>query len=155
LDLIQFLDQKPHPLLNQLIEKGINSPLASSAGRLFDAVAAALGICRADCSYDGQAAIEMEALVTPDSLNYVKEVGAYPFKIGKLDQETELILDPSPLWLALLDDLQQTMSKSLIAAKFHQGLADAIATMVQQLRPDLISNQVILTGGVFQNRILL
>ncbi len=155
LDLIQFLDQKPHPLLNQLIEKGINSPLASSAGRLFDAVAAALGICRADCSYEGQAAIEMEALVTPDSLNYVKEVGAYPFKIGKLDQETELILDPSPLWLALLDDLQQTMSKSLIAAKFHQGLADAIATMVQQLRPDLISNQVILTGGVFQNRILL
>ncbi|MEQ8540862.1 MAG: carbamoyltransferase HypF [Coleofasciculus sp. D1-CHI-01] len=155
LDLIQFLDQKPHPLLNQLIEKGINSPLASSAGRLFDAVAAALGICRADCSYEGQAAIEMETLVTPDSLNYVKEVGAYPFNIGKLDQETELILDPSPLWLALLDDLQQTMPKSLIAAKFHQGLADAIAKMVQQLRPDLISNHVILTGGVFQNRILL
>ncbi|MEQ9484335.1 carbamoyltransferase HypF [Coleofasciculus sp. F4-SAH-05] len=156
LDLIQFLDQKPHPLLNQLMEKGINSPLASSAGRLFDAVAAALGICRADCSYEGQAAIEMETLVTPDSLNYVKEVGAYPFTIGKLDQETELILDPYPLWLALLDDLQQTiMSKSLIAAKFHQGLADAIANMVQQLRPDLISNQVILTGGVFQNRILL
>ncbi|MEQ8974850.1 MAG: carbamoyltransferase HypF [Coleofasciculus sp. C1-SOL-03] len=155
LDLIQFLDQKPHPLLNQLMEKGINSPLASSAGRLFDAVAAALGICQSDCSYEGQAAIEMEALVTPDSLNYVKEVGAYPFKIGKLDQETELILDPYPLWLALLDDLQQTMSKSLIAAKFHQGLADAIANMVQQLRPDLISNQVILTGGVFQNRILL
>ncbi|MEQ9001791.1 MAG: carbamoyltransferase HypF [Coleofasciculus sp. B1-GNL1-01] len=155
LDLIQFLDQKPHHLLNQLIEKGINSPLASSAGRLFDAVAAALGICRADCSYEGQAAIEMEALVMPDSLNYVKEGGAYPFKIGKLDQETELILDPYPLWLALLDDLQQNASKSLIAAKFHQGLADAIATMVQQLRPDLISNQVILTGGVFQNRILL
>jgi len=155
LDLIQFLDQKPHPLLNQLIEKGINSPLASSAGRLFDAVAAALGICRADCSYEGQAAIEMEALVTPDSLNYVKEGGAYPFDIGKLDQDTELILDPYPLWLALLDDLQQTMPKSLIAAKFHQGLADAIATMVQQFRSDLISNQVILTGGVFQNRILL
>ncbi|MEQ9356374.1 carbamoyltransferase HypF [Coleofasciculus chthonoplastes] len=156
LDLIQFLDQKPHPLLNQLMEKGINSPLASSAGRLFDAVAAALGICRADCSYEGQAAIEMETLVTPDSLNYVKEVGAYPFTIGKLDQETELILDPYPLWLALLDDLQQTiMSKSLIAAKFHQGLADAIAKMVQQLSPDLISNHVILTGGVFQNRILL
>ncbi|MEQ9234671.1 carbamoyltransferase HypF [Coleofasciculus sp. E2-BRE-01] len=155
LDLIQFLDQKPHPLLNQLIEKGINSPLASSAGRLFDAVAAALGICRTNCSYEGQAAIEMEALVTPDSLNYVKEVGAYPFNIGKLDQETELILDSYPLWLALLDDLQQTMPKSLIAAKFHQGLADAITNMVQQLRPDLISNQVILTGGVFQNRILL
>jgi len=155
LDLIQFLDQKPHPLLNQLIEKGINSPLASSAGRLFDAVAAALGICRTDCSYEGQAAIEMETIVTPDSLNYVKEVGAYPFNIGKLDQETELILDPYPLWLALLDDLQQTTPKSLIAAKFHQGLADAIANMVQQLRPDIISNQVILTGGVFQNRILL
>ncbi|MFP4102066.1 carbamoyltransferase HypF [Coleofasciculus sp.] len=155
LDIIQFLDQKPHPLLHQLIEKGINSPLASSAGRLFDAVAAALGICRTECSYEGQAAIEMETLVTADSLNYVKEVGAYPFNIGKLDQETELILEPYPLWLALLDDLQQDVSKSLIAAKFHQGLADAIANMVQQLSPDLISNHVILTGGVFQNRILL
>ncbi|MFP5269536.1 carbamoyltransferase HypF [Coleofasciculus sp.] len=155
LDLIQFLDQKPRPLLNQLMEKGINAPLASSTGRLFDAVAAALGICRAECSYEGQAAIEMEALVTQDSLNYVKELAVYPFEIGNLDKGTPFELEPRPLWLALLEDLKQNVPKSLIAAKFHQGLADAIANMVQQLSPDLISNHVILTGGVFQNRILL
>ncbi|MEQ9549459.1 MAG: hypothetical protein RIM23_07560 [Coleofasciculus sp. G3-WIS-01] len=155
LDLIQFLDQKPRPLLNQLMEKGINAPLASSTGRLFDAVAAALGICRAECSYEGQAAIEMEALVTQDSLNYVKELAVYPFEIANLDKGTPFELEPRPLWLALLEDLKQNVPKSLIAAKFHQGLADAIANMVQQLSPDLISNHVILTGGVFQNRILL
>ncbi|MEQ9668497.1 carbamoyltransferase HypF [Coleofasciculus sp. G2-EDA-02] len=153
LDLIQFLDQKPRPLLNQLMEKGINAPLASSTGRLFDAVAAALGICRAECSYEGQAAIEMEALVTQDSLNYVKELAVYPFEIANLDKGTLFELEPRPLWLALLEDLKQNVPKSLIAAKFHQGLADAIANMVQQLSPDLISNHVILTGGVFQNRI--
>ncbi len=62
LEIVKLLKNKPLKLLNQLIEKRINSPLASSVGRLFDAVAAAIGICPEECSYEGQAAIAMEAL---------------------------------------------------------------------------------------------
>ncbi|MCP4414944.1 MAG: carbamoyltransferase HypF, partial [Gammaproteobacteria bacterium] len=64
LELVSFLKQKPVHNLLQMLDKGINSPLASSAGRLFDAVAGALGICRDKQFYEGQAAIELEALVT-------------------------------------------------------------------------------------------
>ncbi|MBE9148267.1 carbamoyltransferase HypF [Coleofasciculus sp. LEGE 07092] len=157
LELVRFLEQKPRQLLNQVIEKGINSPLASSAGRLFDGVAAALGICRQECSYEGQAAIEMEALIDADRLNQVEEVVPYPFGIGTLESRGEFLpfLEPRPMWQALLNDLQQTVSKAEIGAKFHSGLASAIAIIVDQLRPQTVSDRVVLTGGVFQNRILL
>lgn len=63
LEVVQFLEKKPRSLLNQMLSKNINSPLASSAGRLFDAVAAAVGICRDRVSYEGQGAIELEAMM--------------------------------------------------------------------------------------------
>ncbi|NEP03261.1 MAG: carbamoyltransferase HypF, partial [Symploca sp. SIO2E9] len=157
LELLTFLDNKPRKLLNQLMEKGINSPLASSCGRLFDAVAAAIGICREECSYEGQAAMEMEAIVDFNSFNDIEEELVYPFTINSREKNINslLYIEPRPMWLALLDDLQQNVPKSLIAAKFHYGLASAIATMVNHLCQYNVSNRVVLTGGVFQNRILL
>ncbi|NMG22816.1 carbamoyltransferase HypF, partial [Brasilonema bromeliae] len=79
LEILEFLEQKPLKLLNQLVEKGINAPLTSSVGRLFDAIAAAIGICREQCSYEGQAAIEMEALADTSSLKN-KEYLNYNFQ---------------------------------------------------------------------------
>lgn len=157
LELLNFLDKKPRKLLNQLLAKGLNSPLASSCGRLFDAVAAAIGICREECNYEGQAAIEMEAIVDIDSFNYLEEELIYPFTINSsgTDINSLLYIEPRPMWQALLDDLKQNIPKSLIAAKFHRGLANAIATMVDHLCNHNFSNRVVLTGGVFQNRILL
>lgn len=168
LELITFLDKKPRQLLNQMIEKGINSPLASSCGRLFDAVAAAIDICREECSYEGQAAIEMEAIVDLDILNNDEEHLTYPFGIGTLEASREYVLcrdveantstfyiETQPMWQALLEDLKQTIPKSVIATKFYKGLGKAIATMVNQLGNQQKINQVVLTGGVFQNRILL
>ncbi|NER29991.1 MAG: carbamoyltransferase HypF [Symploca sp. SIO1C4] len=157
LELLAFLDNKPRKLLNQLIEKGINSPLASSCGRLFDAVAAAIGICREECSYEGQAAIEMEAIVDFSNFNDIEEQLIYPFTINRRGENLNslLYIETRPMWQALLDDLKQNVPKSLIAAKFHYGLASAIATMVNHLSQYNVSNQVVLTGGVFQNRILL
>jgi hydrogenase maturation protein HypF len=153
LEIFRFLKNKPLKLLNQLIEKGINSPPASSVGRLFDAVAAAMGICCDECSYEGQAAIAMEAIVDVSSLNNDKETLIYPFSFSFSD--SIYCIDPRAMWQALLNDLQQQIPQPVIAAKFHKGLASAIVQMVKHLSQENLINQVALTGGVFQNCILL
>jgi len=153
LEIVKFLNKKPLKLLNQLIEKEINSPPVSSVGRLFDAVAAAMGIYRDECSYEGQAAIALEAIVDVSSLNNHKETLIYPFSFSFLD--SIYCIDPRPMWQALLDDLQQQIPQPVMAAKFHKGLANAIVEMVKHLSQENLINQVVLTGGVFQNCILL
>ncbi|MGF2039931.1 MAG: carbamoyltransferase HypF [Nostoc sp. CmiVER01] len=153
LEIVKFLKNKPLKLLNQLIDKKINSPSASSVGRLFDAVAAAIGIYRDECSYEGQAAIAMEAIVDVSSLNNDKETLIYPFNFSFSD--SIYCIDPRPMWQALLHDLQQQISQQVMAAKFHKGLANAIVEMVKHLSQENLISQVALTGGVFQNCILL
>ncbi|ERT04661.1 carbamoyltransferase HypF [Lyngbya aestuarii BL J] len=154
LKLGDFLVQQPLKLLDQLIEKKINSPLASSCGRLFDAVAGAIGICRESCSYEGQAAITLEAIAEDYLLNYSEEIEPYPFLVRKLECSL-LFIEPRPMWSALLADLRQNLPVGMMAAKFHFGLAEAISTMVERLSFETEFHQVILTGGVFQNQILL
>ncbi|MCC5628250.1 carbamoyltransferase HypF [Nostoc sphaeroides CHAB 2801] len=153
LEIVKLLNKKPLKLLNQLIEKKINSPPASSVGRLFDAVAAAIGICPEECSYEGQAAIAMEAIVDVSSLNNDKETLIYPFSFSFSD--SIYCIDSRPMWQALLSDLQQQIPQPVIAAKFHKGLANAIVEMVKHICEENLINQVALTGGVFQNCILL
>ncbi|MBD2498071.1 carbamoyltransferase HypF [Nostoc sp. FACHB-280] len=153
LEILKFLDKKPLKLLNQIIEKGINSPLASSVGRLFDAVAAAIGIFTEECSYEGQAAIALESLVDVNILNNHKEKLIYPFNFNFSDNI--YCIDSAPMWSALLSDLQQQIPQSVIAAKFHQGLAHITVKMVKLLCQEYQIQQVVITGGVFQNTILL
>ncbi|RUR84698.1 carbamoyltransferase HypF [Chlorogloeopsis fritschii PCC 9212] len=153
LEIIKFLENKPLNILNQVVSKSINSPLTSSVGRLFDAVAAAIGICREECSYEGQAAIEMEALVDANFLNNHEETLNYSFNIGILDNI--YCIDSHPMWQTLLNDLQQQISPSVIAAKFHKGLAQTIVEMVNIICKQNVIKNVILTGGVYQNSILL
>ena len=153
LAIIKFLENKNSKLLNQIIEKGINSPLTSSVGRLFDAVAATIGICPEQCSYEGQAAIEMEAIADTNILNNDKETLNYSFKLEK--SANIYYIDTSSTWREILDDIKQHISSSEIAAKFHQSLAITTVKIVKQLKQENQFNQVILTGGVFQNQILL
>ncbi|WP_414577584.1 carbamoyltransferase HypF [Anabaena sp. CCY 9402-a] len=153
LEILQFLNQKPIKLLNQLVEKSINAPLASSVGRLFDAVAAAIGICPEECSYEGQAAIAMEAIVDLPTLNNNEEKAIYPFNF--VFSDSIYCIDPHPMWQFLLNDLKQQTPQQVIAAKFHKSLANVVVEMVKHLRQENLINQVILTGGVFQNTILL
>jgi hydrogenase maturation protein HypF len=153
LEIIKFLEYKNPQLLNQIIEKGINSPLTSSVGRLFDAVAAAIGICREKCSYEGQAGIEMEAIADTNIVNNDKETVNYSFKLEKLDNI--YYIDTSPTWRKILNDIKQHISPSEIAAKFHQSLAITIVQTVKKVQQEHEFHQVALTGGVFQNRILL
>ncbi|MBE7382355.1 MAG: carbamoyltransferase HypF [Leptolyngbya sp. SIO1E4] len=149
LELVQFLAQKPRSVLDQMLATQLRSPLASSAGRLFDAVAAAVGCCRETASYEGQGAIELEALIQSD------ELGGEPYPFALQATEAGLQLSAAPLWPELLRDLQQGTARSQIAARFHQGLAAAISDLAVDLAARHSLTQVVLSGGVFQNQVLL
>ncbi len=156
LELFSFLQTKPLATLNTMLEKNLNTPLASSAGRLFDAVAAAVGLCREKVSYEGQAAISLEALVTKQLLQQQKN-SAYPFTISAAMKNHLPVLEPGAMWNALLADLLADTAVEIIATRFHLGLANGIFTMVNQLgNIDGLEQikTVVLSGGVFQNRIL-
>ncbi|HEU0180419.1 MAG TPA: carbamoyltransferase HypF [Blastocatellia bacterium] len=159
LDLFRFLESKPRHLLDRMIERGVNSPLASSCGRLFDAVAAAVGVCREHAAYEGQGAIELEAVVDETVLREEDDLLAYPFAIPRLKGSDHLYVEPLAMWRALLGDLALATPPPIIAARFHKGLAKVIAQMINQLSRhecgDAPVKTVALSGGVFQNKILL
>jgi hydrogenase maturation protein HypF len=134
-----------------MIARGVNAPPASSCGRLFDAAAAAAGVCRERALYEGQAAAEFEALAAPG------HEGAYEFAL--VTRAGLLIVEPRPMWLALLDDIAADTPVPVISARFHAGLAIAIAETVATVRRNdpeaAATDRVALTGGAFHNRILL
>ena len=149
LELCRYLAGKPTGIIADMIAKGVNSPLSSSCGRLFDAVAAALGVCRDRASYEGEAAIELEALVDDG----VAAVGnGYPFAVRP---GAVRVLDPAPLWPVLLADLRAGIAPGSIAARFHRGLAIAVADLAASLARARGVGTIALSGGVFQNRTLL
>ncbi len=149
LELVRYLRSRPLELLDRMVTVGVNAPMSSSAGRLFDAVAAALGICRERSHYEGQAAIELEASV-PAGL--IEGVEPYPFAVG--DDAGMAVLDPAPMWYALLDDLKREPEREVMAAAFHAGFADAVVGLATRLCRDQGLSVIALSGGVFQNRLL-
>ena len=157
LELTKFLRTKPISTIQNMYEKNLNSPLASSVGRLFDAVAAAIGICREKSFYEGQAAIELEAMADKTILLDPEDYG-YQFSIEKDAEQGFMIIDPQLMWNNLFQDLSENTPGSVISSRFHKGLANIIGLMVKKLKrinDKNSSNSVALSGGVFQNRILL
>jgi hydrogenase maturation protein HypF len=161
LELYGYLRQKPLAALDAMLASGTHSPLASSCGRLFDAVAAAVGVCRDVVSYEGQAAIELEALVDRRALVEESDELSYPFAVPRLGGKGLPYIEPLPMWQALLGDLILGTPAGVIAARFHRGLARAIVAMVCRLRRRQDQSgarpftTVALSGGVFQNATLL
>jgi len=158
LELTRFLESKPLKTLTAMLKRGTNSPLASSCGRLFDAVAAAIGVCRERAGYEGQAAIELEALVDRETLENESDDLAYPFAVPRLGGTGLPYIEPLPMWQALLGDLILDTPPGVMAARFHKGLARAVVHMVHKLthrEDERTLDTVALTGGVFQNRTLL
>ncbi len=151
LDVVRFLGGKPLKILDTMMRKGLNSPLSSSCGRLFDAVAAALGICRDRVVYEGQAAIELEALATPV---FDEEEGA-AYRAAVTREGAVSQLDWAPLWRALLDDIRGNVKPARIAARFHHGLIRAVADLATELAGQHGVKTIALGGGVFQNRLVL
>ena len=133
-------------LIKKQLEKGINSPLTSSCGRLFDAVSALIGI-RGKIYYEAQAAIEMEMAADKS------ERGSYPFAI--VEQNGVNIVHLKELFGGIINDLKSGVSQARIAAKFHRTMAEMVVQMCQRLSEKSGINTVALSGGVFQNRLLL
>ncbi len=134
-------------IIKRQLERGLNTVPTSSMGRLFDAVAALIGV-RQTVTYEAQAAIELEALATPD----VEE--CYCFDILPTG-ENRVEIDPTPVVQHILVDLRDGLSKNLIAAKFHNAVAEIVLALSVQMRLREGLNQVALSGGVFQNVLLL
>jgi hydrogenase maturation protein HypF len=158
LDLVRFFEKQPLEIFNAMLKNGLNAPLASSCGRLFDAVAAAIGICREEVHYEGQAAIELEAIIDQETLLHEDENLAYPFSIPYLTSNGTPYIEPLAMWQAILGDLILNTPASIMSARFHKGLAKIIVTMIQKLTTEQetrIMNTVALSGGVFQNKTLL
>jgi len=154
LELHRFLSAKPREMLDAMLAKPALAPRASSVGRLFDAVAAAIGICRDNVAYEGEAAMGLESLVTAQDLDESADLD-YPFAIPRLDKGKGLpYVEPLGMWQALLGDLILATPAARIAARFHRGLAAVIVRMAQQEAERHELTTVALGGGVFQNKVL-
>lgn len=138
--------------LAQMIARNLNCPPTSSLGRLFDAVAALLGI-RNEVQYEGQAAIELEILAT--QAERVGQEESYPFVINKRAAGQPALLDVAPLMRAIVSDIQRGVPTACIARRFHSSIAELLAAVCLQVRETTGLDEVALSGGVFQNRLLL
>ncbi|MBN1580684.1 MAG: carbamoyltransferase HypF [Anaerolineae bacterium] len=134
-------------LLQQQIDRSINCPQTSSTGRLFDAVSALLGIC-SQTSYEAQAAIELEMAADP-----VESKSAYPFDVELVDDKHVVRLQA--LFAALIDEIANQVPNQHIAWRFHQTIAWMIVEVSERIAAQTGLHTVALSGGCFQNRLLL
>ena len=141
---VRSLDETGLAPLARMLETGFGSPPTSSAGRLFDGVAALIGL-RHRVAFEGQAAMELEFIADPG------ERGAYPLPLraGRSDG-IEHELDWRPLVEAVLEDTRRGTAVSIMAGRFHRALVEALVDVAKAIGEE----RVALTGGCFQNRLL-
>lgn len=172
LDLHRRLQQKPLDAMNRMLAAQLNCPLASSCGRLFDAVAAAIGLCFDQAAFEGQGAMALEAAAARCPDVHASDPDDYAFAIVAAADGRIARLDAEPMWRALLLDLTRGVTQPVMAARFHRGLAQALVNLVAESlrveaslardngmalpdapvsRPEFIA----LSGGCMQNAILL
>jgi hydrogenase maturation protein HypF len=144
--------QRQLKLVERMLERRLNTPLTSSAGRLFDAVAALAGV-RTRVNYEGQAAVELEWLATegrPDQ--------TYPYELGPDPEgqttEAPWVIDTRPLIRAVVAEATRGVAATLMARRFHSTLVDLIAAVCGRLRQATRIETVVLSGGVFLNALL-
>jgi hydrogenase maturation protein HypF len=151
--LLKLLGAQPSEarVLLRMIERGINSPMTSSLGRLFDAVAAVV-LGRRTVDYEAQAAIELEgiAIAEPDRFeqgNYVPELYGAEKESGSVAE-----IRTGKMWKAILDDLWRGVPASRISARFHAGVAEGFINAAANARIETDVNTVALSGGCIANR---
>jgi hydrogenase maturation protein HypF len=134
-------EQARETVLRQL-ELGLNSPMTSSMGRLFDAVSSLAGV-RQNVNYEAQAAIELEAAIDPD------ERGKYAVDVS------DHTIDPAPMIGAIVADVRHGVPRGVISGKFHNTMAETVLDVCLRIRKDYRLSEVALSGGVWQNIVLL
>jgi hydrogenase maturation protein HypF len=147
LDFVHRLDPRAWGIIRQMMVKGVNSPVTSSAGRLFDAVAALVNL-RSEVQYEGQAAVELERLADG-------AVGAEEYAFHIRRGTKPMILETQGIIKGVVDDLTKGEQASRIAAKFHNTLVAIILAVCCRMRELTSLSRVVLSGGVFQNALLL
>ena len=164
---VKALRRDERALLAQMLQRGLNAPVTTSAGRLFDGVAALIGL-QQQVTFEGQAAMALEFAVDPG------KNGAYPIALATASNTRELRgtqgnlplapsqfppspplppplhLDWQPMVEEIVGDLRRGVSSGMMAGRFHNALVEAIVATAQQVGTE----QVALTGGCFQNRLL-
>lgn len=140
-------------LIETMLDRRINAPLTSSAGRLFDGVASLVGI-RDRVSFEGQAAMELEWRATDARMG-----DAYPFEIAPDQHPTSgdkpsLVVDTHPLIRAVVEDVERNAAPDSVARRFHSTLVEMIADVCGRLRDETTLCDVVLSGGVFLNALL-
>lgn len=155
---VRNLLQRPLATIDAMIASGLNAPQASSAGRLFDAVAAACGLAPERVSYEGEAAMRLEAVAARlHTIEFYS--GPYAFEVVTSASTGLVEICLTPMWLSLLDDLARGEPDMLIAARFHDGFAQSVAAAaIEVVRLETEAGRridtVALSGGVFHNRFL-
>lgn len=142
----KHLQEKKHQIITEIIKKDINSPKASSIGRLFDAVAALLGF-DAKITFQGEAAIDLENLCCRDDQSF------YQYNISL--EDGIYIIDCKSLIKSVVIEVIDGIDKELIARRFHNTIIKFTIELCEILRKEYNLSSVVLSGGVFQNEILL
>jgi hydrogenase maturation protein HypF len=141
--LVPHVDERRWRQVTALAAAGVNSPLTSSVGRLFDAVAALCGICPR-VSYEGQPAIELEAACDPG-----------PGRSYELALGPDGAIDPRTTIAAIAFDVRAGVPVGAVAAGFHTALSRVTSAACTRVAAERGCGLVVLSGGVFQNRRLL
>ncbi|UCH59447.1 MAG: carbamoyltransferase HypF [Anaerolineales bacterium] len=150
LDPYKNLSDQERSVLQSQIKHKLNTPLTSSMGRLFDVAAALMGI-RQQVNYEAQAAIEMEAMVdSSESGSY-----SYGYYRHQIPEQKPCPIDIQPILSGIINDLHSCIPISRIAARFHNSIAKMAHEVAIAMRQLYETNRVVLSGGVWQNMILL
>ena len=143
---LKHLNEEEAGIVIQMARQGVNSPLTSSCGRLFDAVASLVGL-RDKNAYEGQAPIELEMRQRRG------ETGEYPWRIEKGEDLRRLLTDD--LIRGIVEDLAHGTSKGVVSARFHNTIMRMLQEMCRLLREETGIEEVAMSGGSFQNATLL
>ena len=153
LPFLTRIDARQQAMVTTMLRQRFHAPLTSSAGRLFDAVSALLGICL-NATYEGEAAISLQHAAEQLAPHDAAGRQLFPFHIAEFPELPHYQIQPAPMLLAMIDEMRRHAPIPLLAARFHATVAAMILAVCQRLRQRFGLSVVAFGGGVFQNRLL-